>query len=297
MKHIFKEKPRAAISSDRSNRRFLAGGNLESALVRDYHVDLTHNAAFELLYSREGRQIMKHYHELYLQLAERYQLTYILETPTWRANRDWIYRLGYKTDETAIVNRHAVQFIRETEYANRCDVIISGSVGPRHDLFDPNNAMSPDESATYHSEQLSTFALMDVDIITARALNDNDEAIGVVKACRSLGVPIVISFKVDDQGNLPSGEALGKAITHVDQETHNYTTYFTLNCIGTDTLQHLSDGAGSWKGRLQGIQTITKSTYLDITKIKEHFPNLKVLGGCGFDFTTLDDLCRQFIAD
>lgn len=297
MKHIFKEKNRVTIVSERSNRLFLSGGNLESTLAKDYHVDLTHNAAFELLYTHEGRMIMQQYHELHLQLAERYQLTYILETPTWRANRDWIYRLGYKTNETATVNRHAVQFIRETQYSKNCDVIVSGSVGPRQDDFDPSKAMSPDESAHYHGEQLSTFALMDVDIITARALNDSDEAIGVVKACHVLGIPVVISFKVDVEGNLRSGEQLGKAITRVDQETSDYTTYFTLNCVGSETLQHLTKGSGSWKGRLHGIQTISNSKDLDLTAIKEHFPNLKVLGGCGFDFTSLDDLCRQFIAD
>jgi len=296
MKHIFKEKNRVGIGSDRSNRRFLSGGNLESTLKKDYHVDLTHNAAFELLYTREGRMIMQQYHELHLQLAERYQLTYILETPTWRANRDWIYRLGYKTDETAAVNRHAVQFIRETQYSRNCDVIISGSVGPRQDDFDQSNAMSPEESAQYHNEQLSTFALMDVDIITARALNDCDEAIGLVKACRALGIPVAISFKVDREGNLPSGEPLGNAITRVDQGTSDYTTYFTLNCIGSETLQHLTNESGSWKGRLHGIQTISNSNALDLTSIREHFPNLKVLGGCGFDFTSLDDLCRKFIA-
>jgi len=296
MKHIFKEKTLAAVGHDSSHRRFLAGGNLESTLVKDYHVDLTHNAAFELLHTEEGRLIIQHYHQLYLQLAERYQLTYILETPTWRANPDWIYRLGYKGQDTATVNRHAVQFTRETQKTKKCDVIISGSVGPRQDPFNATNAMSPDESSLYHIEQLSTFALMDVDIITARALNDSDEAIGIVKSCRALGIPVVISFKIDSEGFLASGEQLGKAITHVDRETGNYTTYYALNCIGTETLQKLIHHRGSWKGRLQGIQTISKDPSIDLTEIKEYFPNLKVLGGCGFDFTTLDNLCRQFIA-
>src|SRR5687767_5608579 len=131
MKKIFKADPTQ--ESDRTNQFFLAGANLEQSLVKDYHIDLTHNAAFELLYTREGRTLMKQYHDLYLQLAERYQLTYILETPTWRANRDWIYRLGYNSYEAATVNRHAVQFIRETQHGKNCNVILSGSVGPRRD--------------------------------------------------------------------------------------------------------------------------------------------------------------------
>jgi S-methylmethionine-dependent homocysteine/selenocysteine methylase len=204
MKQIFNTKSHTTIGGDFQKRRFLSGGNLESALAKDYHVDLTHNAAFELLYSKEGRLIMKQYHELYLQLAERYQLTYVLETPTWRANRDWIYRLGYNTDETVSVNRHAVQFIRETQH-NNCDVIISGSVGPRRNDFDTNSAMTSDESAQYHSEQIRTFALLDVDVVTARAYNNSNEAIGVAKVCRGLGVPLVISFNVDASAKLGSG--------------------------------------------------------------------------------------------
>ena len=297
MKHIFKEKEHVVSGSALSNGRFLSAGNLESTLVKDYHVDLAHNAAFELLYTHEGRLIMSQYHKLYLQLAKRYQLTYILETPTWRANRDWIYRLGYKSDDAASVNRQAVQFTRETQQTNQCDVIISGSVGPRQDVFDWANAMSPEESSRYHVEQISTFALMDVEIINARALNDSNEAIGIVRACRALGVPVVISFKIDSHGNLASGESLGKAITRVDEETGNYTSYFALNCVTAGTLLKLMDDKGSWKGRLQEIRTMSKGYSLNMTQLKEHFPYLKAVGGCGFDFTTLDELCRQFTGE
>jgi len=297
MKQIFKAKPGTAIGCDRNQRRLLAGGNLESALVKDYHVDLTHNAAFELLYSREGRLIMKQYHELYLQLAERYQLTYILETPTWRANRDWIYRLGYSTDETATINRHAVQFIRETQYSNHCDAIISGSVGPRQDSFEQTCAMSPEESAQYHSEQVRTLALLDVDIITARAFNDASEATGVVNACRSMGVPVAVSLKVDDDGNLANGESLDKAISQVDQETLSYASYYTLHCASLVTLERLIDRSGYWNERLHGLHTTTQIPTLEIATIKEHFPNLVIVGGDGLNFSSLDELCRRFIAE
>ena len=295
MKQIFNTNSRVAIGNDLSKRRFLSGGNLESTLAKDYHVDLTHNAAFELLYSKEGRLIMKQYHDLYLQLAERYQLTYVLETPTWRASRDWIYRLGYNTDETVAFNRHAVQFIRETQLQKNCDVIVSGSVGPRCNEFDTHSAMTPDESAQYHGEQVRTFALLDVDVITARAFNDSDEAIGVAKACRGVGVPLVISFNVNAATKLGSGESIDEAIIRVDQETSGYPAYYTLHCIAGEALQRLIQRPGNWKRRLHGIQTITNDGSFDLNAIKDHFPNLKLVGGCGFDFTTLDDLCRQFV--
>ena len=291
MKQIFTAKPPAAT---RSQRRLLAGGNLESTLVKDYKVDLTHNAAFELLYSREGRMIMKHYHEFYLQLAEQYQLAYIFETPTWRANRDWIYRLGYNSNETANVNRHAVQFIRETQYSKRCEVIISGSVGPRRDDFTQTTAMSAEESAHYHSEQINTFALLDVDIITARAFNDSSEAIGVVNSCRALGVPVSLSFNVDSFGNLASGESLAKAISTVDHETANYASYYTLHCASRVTFDVLASQSGDWNERLHGIHPLEQVPTRQLPALKERFPNLAIVGICGFNFSSLDELCRQF---
>jgi S-methylmethionine-dependent homocysteine/selenocysteine methylase len=164
------------------------------------------------------------------------------------------------------------------------------------DSYDSAIAMSPDEFAQYHIEQVRTFALLDVDIITARAFNDSNEAIGVVKACRSLGVPVVISFKIDNNGNLASGEALGNSITRVDQETGHYPTYYSLNCIDRETLHRLSYHPGYWNGRLHGIQAIPKTQGFDLTSIRERFPNLNMVGACGFDFSTLDNLCQQFIA-
>lgn len=303
MKQIFKAMPSPTFRADRAGQIFLAGATLESVLTKDYSVDLTHNASFELLYTREGRMLMKQYHDLYLQLAERYQLTYILETPTWRANRDWIYRLGYDYRDAATVNQHAVQFIRETQQGKNCDVIISGSVGPRQNDFDSTSAMTPDESALYHSEQIRAFALLDVDIITAHAFNDSNEAIGVAKACSTLGIPVVVAFKVNHDGNLASGESLGKAISRVDQETRLYPTYYTLYCDTLETVERiirrerLIHRSGYWNARLHGIQIMAKTSAFDQTALKEHFPNLMIVGGCGFDFSTLDELCRRFIAE
>jgi hypothetical protein len=59
MKQIFKATPGPAFGADRVNQFFLAGATLESVLVKDYNIDLTHNAAFEWLYTHEGRMLIK----------------------------------------------------------------------------------------------------------------------------------------------------------------------------------------------------------------------------------------------
>jgi hypothetical protein len=106
----------------------------------------------------------------------------------------------------------------------------------------------------------------------------------------------VISFKVDEKGMLASGEPLGEAIARVDQETRHYATYYTLHCVSAETLEQLIDQSGYWKSRLHGILNVAKDPAFELSAIKEHFPNLKIVGGCGFDFSTLDELCRQFIS-
>ncbi|HEX6891805.1 MAG TPA: hypothetical protein VF141_13960, partial [Chryseolinea sp.] len=122
------------------------------------------------------------------------------------------------------------------------------------------------------------------------------EAIGVVNACRALGVPVAVSFNVDRYGDLVNGESLTKAILQVDQETRHYTTYYTLHCSSPETLERLIERPGYWKERIFGIHTLTHIPTRMLAAIKEHFPNLKILGGCGFNFSSLDELCRLFVA-
>ena len=157
--------------------------------------------------------------------------------------------------------------------------------------------MTPGESELYHGEQIRTFALLDVDIITARAFNDSNEAIGVVNACHALGVPVAVSFRIDSDGNLANGEPLDKAIARVDQETGHYTAYYTLHCASLAILTRLIDRSGHWNERLHGIHTMAQIPTHELATIKEHFPNLKIVGGCGFNFSSLDELCRLFIAE
>jgi len=139
MKYMFKEMRASAPDQ----RHYLLGESMETSLATRQHVELTHSAAFELLYSREGRSLIKAYYEPYLQLAAKHNMTYILEAPTWRANPDWLFKLGYNVDETTVVNRHAVQFLREIQHSKSCDVIISGAIGPRKSQCDSQNICHP----------------------------------------------------------------------------------------------------------------------------------------------------------
>ena len=55
------------------------------------------------------------------------------------------------------------------------------------------------------------------DMATALTLNYIDEGLGVATAAQKVGLPIVISFTVETDGRLPSGETLAEAIETIER--------------------------------------------------------------------------------
>ena len=53
-------------------------------------------------------------------------------------------------------------------------------------------------------------------MVTAITMNYADEAIGIARAARRAGMPVAISFTVETDGRLPTGQTLGEAIEQVD---------------------------------------------------------------------------------
>jgi len=123
------------------------------------------------------------------------------------------------------VNRDAVALLveqpRRHETAST-PVVISGCIGPRGDGYQVSEAMSIDEARAYHALQARAFASTDADLITAITMTNVEEAIGVVEAARAVDMPVVISFTVEIDGRLPSGQPLGAAIEAVDAATDDY---------------------------------------------------------------------------
>ena len=55
-----------------------------------------------------------------------------------------------------------------------------------------------------------------VDLVTAITMTSTREALGIVRAAQAVGLPVVISFTVETDGRLPSGQPLGEAIDELD---------------------------------------------------------------------------------
>ena len=90
-------------------------------------------------------------------------------------------------------------------------------------------------------------------MVTALTFTQSDEAIGFVRAAKSVGLPVVISFTVETDGSLPTGQPLNDAIEEVDDATDNAAAYFMVNCAHPDHFfDVLNDSA--WARRIRGLR-------------------------------------------
>lgn len=293
---------------------FLTDGGAETTLIFDDGIDLPDFAAFPLLDDADGHAALTRYYERYAGIAERDGAGVVLETATWRANPDWATRQGYDAQRLGAVNRKAVDLLLDVRQRFAIPVVISGCVGPRGDAYRPESIMSRDEARGYHSAQVRVFAGTPADLVTAMTLTNIPEATGIVDAARDAGVPVVISFTVETDGRLPSGDSLGDAIEAVERDTDGYAAYYMVNCAHPTHIAPALDPGAAWAPRLRGVRAnASKLSHAELDeaevldrgdpaefaddhrKLKERFPQLTVLGGCcGTDHRHVDAISRAF---
>jgi homocysteine S-methyltransferase len=90
-------------------------------------------------------------------------------------------------------------------------------------------------------------------MVTALTFTQSDEAIGAVRAAQSAGLPIVISFTVETDGSLPTGQPLNEAISAVDDATNAAAAYFMVNCAHPDHFSNVLDDS-PWARRIRGLR-------------------------------------------
>ena len=282
-----------------ADRPFVTDGGLETTLVFKDGIDLPDFAAFPLLDTESGRDALTRYYTAYLDVAARLGLGMIVDTPTWRANLDWGARLGYDPVGLADVNRRAVEFIVDLAQSRpSVPTVISGVIGPRGDGYVVGATMSASEAAAYHGLQARSFAEAGAQVISAITMTYSDEAIGVVRAANAVALPAVISFTVETDGRLPSGETIADAITRVDEATQGSPAYYMINCAHPTHFADAIDADSDWARRIRGIRAnasrlshaeLDESTELDRGDIAELAAlhqelnsqlDLCVVGGC-----------------
>jgi S-methylmethionine-dependent homocysteine/selenocysteine methylase len=283
------------------DRLFLTDGGIETTLIFHEGLDLPLFAAFGLLKDDEGTETLRRYYEPYLELARERGLGFVLESPTWRASPRWANEIGYSADELDGLNRRAIALMEQLREAHSGSgpVVISGCIGPQDDGYDPQTTLSAGEAQDYHSTQVGTFADTAADMVCAVTMTYADEATGITRAAQDAGIPAAISFTLETDGTLPSGQGLGEAIEQVDAETGDGPAYYMINCAHPTHFESVLEGGGPWTDRIRGLRAnastkshaeLDESDELDegdpddlgarYAALRPKLPNLNVLGGC-----------------
>ncbi len=239
-----------------TGRPFLTDGGLETTLVFHEGIELPAFAAFHMLRDAAGISRLRHYFARYTALAARFRTGFILESVTWRANADWGERIGYSPTGIAEANRAAIRLLEEIrdEMDHPEPVVISGCVGPRGDGYFPSNQMTGAEASEYHKTQVDTLAGTAADLIAAVTMNYTAEAVGIALAARGAAMPVVISFTVETDGSLPTGQSLESAIREVDDATSGYPSYYMINCAHPSHFEAVLSPDGAWTDRIRGLR-------------------------------------------
>ncbi|MDQ2635167.1 MAG: homocysteine S-methyltransferase family protein [Pseudomonadota bacterium] len=297
---------------------FLTDGGIETTLVFHDGFDLPYFAAFDLFKDEKGVRALRRYFARHAAIARKNGVGFILESATWRASRDWADKLGYSAARLEEVNRKAIALLRDikAEYETpRTRMVISGCIGPRGDGYDPGNVMSPEEAQAYHSQQVRIFAGEKVDMISAITMTNIPEAIGITRAAQEAGLPAVISFTVETNGNLPTGDGLGAAITMVDRATANGPAYYMVNCAHPTHYESKLLSGEPWVERIGGMRAnasrmshaeLDNASELDdgnpaefgrqFADIRSRLKRMNVLGGCcGTDHRHIEQIAMSCI--
>jgi S-methylmethionine-dependent homocysteine/selenocysteine methylase len=119
-------------------------------------------------------------------------------------------------------------------------------------------------------------------------------AIGVVRAAERAGTRVVVSFTLETNGRLPSGQTLADAIADVDGATDGAAEYFMVNCAHPSHFEHVLP-----VDRVRGVRAnASKLSHeelddaaeladgdpdelaRDYVALRRRLPSLAVVGGC-----------------
>jgi homocysteine S-methyltransferase len=296
-----------------TDRVFLTDSGLETTLIFNDGIELNQFASFELMKTESGRRRLLDYFRQHAQTAVDARMGFVLESATWRSNADWGAKLGYSPEQLADLNRQSIDLlvqVRDELETRDSPMPISGNVGPLGDGYAASK-MSADDAERLHAPQIKTFAQTDADLVSAFTMTSTDEAIGVTRAAVKAKMPVVISFTVETDGRLPTGQTLKQAIETVDAATGAAPAYYMINCAHPTHFEQALAANEAWIKRVRGIRAnASKRSHAELDEAKDlddgdpvelgrqyrdlrrTFRQFNVLGGCcGTDHRHVEQIC------
>jgi homocysteine S-methyltransferase len=285
-----------------TDRPFLTDGGFETWLFFQKGFEAPQFAAIVLMDDDEARQAMRSYFDGFLTMAASARTGFVLDTNTWRGCTRWGPDLNKSTPEMLRLTMDAVSFAKDVRagWQSRVSpILLNGVVGPAGDGYAPGKVPEPGLARDMHRPQIDCLARGGVDMVSAITMTNTNEAIGIPQAALDVGLPIVVSFTVETDGRLPTGEPLGEAIDRVDAATGNAPIYYMVNCAHPDHFVDAIKTGPDWIGRIGGVRanaSRVSHAELDMaeslddgdpeefgalnSELADLLPSLRVVGGC-----------------
>ena len=297
---------------------FLTDGGFETNLMFNEGFDLPYLAAFNLLNDPSAQEAFQRWFHAHCQIAKINKVGFILDAQTWRASMDWATKLGYsKKGLVELIHKSVEMFSSfRHEYEDEdTKIVFSGCVGPRGDGYTPDKLMSVVEAEDYHSLLIETLSKTNADMISALTLNYIEEAVGIARAAKSFNMPAAISFTLETDGKLPTGQTLKDAIEQVEDETNQAPAYYMINCAHPTHFEDTVSTGEPWLQKIRGFRAnsstcshaeLDEAEELDdgnpeelgdqYRELRKKLPNLNVLGGCcGTDYRHIEAIVKACI--
>ena len=294
-------------------RKFLTNAGTETYLCFQQGFDLREFCAFVIHEDdSEWAKLVQNYLSPIFKIASENGYGLMLDTLVWRAQPDFLKKLGRPERDLEFINKRAVQITRKTveqwRKSNNYDqdsfpVLIVADTGPKGDGYQIDaTPITADEAYAYHRAQLEALADEDIDLVTALTMTTVQESIGMVKVASDLNLPIIVSPTVETNGKLPDETPLGDFIQQVDEATNSTPLFYMVNCAHPthlmSTLENALENNERWLSRFRGFRAnasiksheeLDNSTELDrgdLKQLGEQMKNMQVkfnlyiIGGC-----------------
>jgi homocysteine S-methyltransferase len=271
-----------------------------------------------LIYNGKGREKLAAIYQQYMEIAALATLPILLCAPTWRLDKVRISEAGF--DKSLLFD--AVSFMRDLQKRGQVSkqilrqipnsgVFVGGLLGPKHDCYAPEQALSAEAAYDFHMWQIEQLVRAGVDCIIAQTIPAVSEGLGMARALEKSGIPAIISFVINREGRVLDGTSLMDAITAIDNSLATAPLGYMVNCVYPTFICAERQPAALFE-RLIGIQANSSSldhTELDgasvlhqddlqhwgenMLRLNNEF-GVKILGGCcGTDNTYLQYLADQ----
>ena len=129
-------------------------------------------------------------------------------------------------------------------------------------------------------------------------------------------MPLAVSFTLETDGRLPSGDTLAEAIDRTDEASRHHPAYYMINCAHPTHFASMLQSDAPWLQRVRGLRAnasrrthaeLDASTELDdgdpeelggqYRALRPLLPNLAVVGGCcGTDHRHVASICAALAA-